>query len=146
MSQKLPYAPPRVYRHDTEADYPAWTKEIVKTVRQEAALKAPQERKLLPNYTTVVDSDRRYVQVSDAFCQLVGYNREELIGRRYDDLTAPDTNDIPVVFDLFSRLGYMQGLWMLVSQQGTRILVRYEAWVRPDSHIEGRMELVGAGY
>src|SRR5271156_1400461 len=146
MSQKRAYAPPRVYRHDTEADYPAWTKEIVKSLRQEAALKAPQELKLGPSYTTVVDADRRYVQVSDAFCQLVGYSREELIGRRCDDLTAPNTSDIPAVFNLFSRLGYMQGLWMLVSQQGTRILVRYEAWVRPDSYIERRMELVSAGY
>lgn len=146
MSQKPLYTPPHVNRHDTEADYPAWTKDIVKTLRQEAALKAPQELKLPANYTTVVDADRRYVQVSDAFCQLVGYSRQELIGRRYDELTAPDTNDIPVVFDLFSRLGYMQGLWLLVSRQGTRTLVRYEAWVRPDSYIEGRMEPVGAGY
>jgi PAS domain-containing protein len=144
MSQKLLYTPPHVNRHDTEADYPAWTRDIVKTLRQEAALKVPRELSLRPNYTTVVDADRRYVQVSDAFCQLVGYTREELIGRRYDDLTAPNTNDIPIVFNLFSRLGYMQGLWMLVSQQGTRILVRYEALVRPDSYIEGRMELVGA--
>jgi hypothetical protein len=61
-------------------------------------------------------------------------------------LTAPDTNDIQTVFDLFSRLGYMHGLWMLVARKGTRILVRYEAWVRADSLIEGHMEVVGAGY
>ena len=41
------------------------------------------------DYTAVVDGDRRYVEVSDSFCRLVEYRREELIGRRYDDLTAP---------------------------------------------------------
>ena len=94
------------------------------------------------DYTTVVDGDRRYVEVSDSFCQLVGYRREELIGKRFDDLTAPGTNDIPTVFQLFLSLGYMHGLWMLVNRTGTRVLVRYEAWVRPDCYIQGKMELV----
>jgi PAS domain S-box-containing protein len=102
--------------------------------------------KVKPDYTTVVDSDRRYVEVSDSFCKLVGYNREDLIGRRYDDLSAPNTNDIAVIFDLFVRLRYMHGLWMLVSRNGARILVRYESWLRPDSLIQGNMEVIGAGY
>ena len=33
-----------------------------------------------------------------------------------------------------------------INREGTRILVRYEAWLRPDSYIEGHMEVVGAGY
>ena len=94
------------------------------------------------DYTAVVDGDRRYVEVSDSFCRLVEYRREELIGRRYDDLTAPGTNDIPTVFRLFVSQGYMQGLWVLVSRTGTRILVRYESWVRSDCYIQGNMELV----
>jgi PAS domain S-box-containing protein len=99
-----------------------------------------------PQYITVVDSDGKYVEVSDSFCQLVGYQREELVGKRYDDLTAPHTNDIPKVLALFARQGYMHGLWLLVSRGGSRILVRYESWLRPDSYIEGHMEVVGAGY
>jgi len=54
-----------------------------------------------PDYTTVVDGDRKFVEVSDSFCQLMGYRREELIGIRYDDLTALGTSDIPTVFRLF---------------------------------------------
>jgi ABC-type antimicrobial peptide transport system permease subunit len=38
--------------------------------------------------------DRRYVEVSDSFCYLVGYRRGELIGKTYDDISAPSTNDI----------------------------------------------------
>jgi PAS domain S-box-containing protein len=94
----------------------------------------------------VVDSDRKYVGVSDSFCQLAGYQCEELVGMRYDDLTAPNTNDVPTVFGLFQKLGYMHGMWMPVSREGTRILVRYESWLRPDSYTEGHMEVVGAGY
>jgi PAS domain S-box-containing protein len=80
--------------------------------------------------------------LSDGFCDLVGYKREELIGKQYDDLTAPKTNDIPTVFKLFTKVGYMHGLWMLVNRQGDTILVRYESWIRADSLIEGRMETV----
>ena len=94
-------------------------------------------------FKTVVDLDRRYVDVSDGFCNLVGYKREELIGKRYDELTAPGTNDIPTVFSLFKRTGYMHGLWVLINRQGDNILVRYESWILPDSMmIEGRMEMV----
>jgi PAS domain-containing protein len=102
MSRRKPYAQPSFIRYESEAEYPEWTRSIVKTLRQE--LKDPQFE-VEPQYVTVVDSDRRYVEVSDSFCQLVGYQREVLIGKRYDDLTAPNTNDIPTVFGLFQKLG-----------------------------------------
>jgi PAS domain S-box-containing protein len=140
MPKRKPYTPPGVIRYETGEEYPDWTRGIVRSLRQE--LEAPFE--VEPQYVTVVDRDRKYVEVSDRFCQLVGYQREELIGKQYDDLTAPNTNDIPTVFGLFQKLGYMHGMWMLVSREGTRILVRYEAWLRPDSYIEGHMEVVGA--
>lgn len=100
---------------------------------------------VLPDYTTVVNKSRRYIEVSDSFCKLLGYTREELIGRKYDDFTAPRTNDIPVVLELFIATGYMHGLWVLVHRTGTKILVRYESWIRPDGTYQCCMELLGAG-
>jgi PAS domain S-box-containing protein len=139
MPRKKPYNQPRVIRYESEEEYPDLTKGVVRSLRQELG-----QFRVEPQHVTVLDRDRKYVEVSDSFCQLVGYQREELIGKRYDDLSAPDTNDIPIVFGLFQKLGYMHGLWMLVSREGSRILVRYEAWLRPDSYIEGHMEVVGA--
>jgi PAS domain S-box-containing protein len=106
----------------------------------------PPGSRVAPNFTTVVDREHRYVEVSDSFCKLVGYSREELIGKKYDELSAPNTNDIPTIFSLFIEEGYMHGLWMLVHHTGTRILVRYESWLRQDGLIEGNMELVGTGF
>ena len=103
------------------------------------------EAHILSDYEVLVDRDRRYVEVSDGFCKLLGYNREELVGMRVDDVTAPRTNDIPAVHDLFLKTGYMHGIWILVHRGGTRILVRYEAWRLSDSLTKGRMELLGAG-
>jgi len=98
-----------------------------------------------PQYAVIVDADRRYTDVSDSFCKLLGYRREELIGKKYDVFTAPGTTDIAVVYELFANAGYMHGIWILVNRSGTHLLVRYEAWYRSDGLIEGQMELLGAG-
>lgn len=97
------------------------------------------------DYAVIVTKDRRFNEVSDSFCKLLGYRRDELIGKKYDDFTAPMTNDIPVVLELFIKSGYMHGIWVLLHRRGTKILVRYESWVRPDGQFESHMELLGAG-
>jgi PAS domain S-box-containing protein len=130
MDKKKQPVSPNLVRHESERE----TKEL------------PQfNAHVRPNYAVVVNTDRKYTEVSDSFCKLLGYTREELIGKKYDEITAPRTNDIPIVFELFMRSGYMHGIWIFVHRSGTRILVRYEAWLRPDSQIEGHMELLGAG-
>jgi PAS domain S-box-containing protein len=141
---KPPYVPPHFNRYQSEADCPDWARDAVKSMRQK--LKVTPQCEVKAEFITVVNSDRKFVEVSESFCRLLGYQREELIGKPYDDVTAPNTNDIATVFRLFSEMGYMHGLWMLASRRGTHILVRYESWIRPDSYIEGHMELVGAGY
>jgi len=146
MSSGKPYKPPRSIRYECEADYPDWARDAVKSMREGFGAKPFSWCEVKPEFVTIVDCDRRFVQVSDSFCQLLGYRREELIGKPYDDVTAPNTNDIQTVFNLFAELGYMHGLWMLASRRGTRVLVRYESWIRPDSYIEGRMEAIGAGF
>jgi PAS domain-containing protein len=104
------------------------------------------DARVQPDYTVEVGIDRRYMAVSDSFCKLLGYEREELIGKRIEDLTAPGTNDVNIVFDLFGRLSYMHGVWILLNRaHNTKIIVRYEAWLRGDSCIECKMELIGAG-
>jgi PAS domain S-box-containing protein len=97
------------------------------------------------DYLVMVTKDRKFDEVSDSFCKLLGYRRDELVGKKYDDFTAPMTNDIPVVLELFIKSGYMHGIWVLVHRRGTKILVRYESWVRPDGRFESHMELIGAG-
>src|SRR5580693_5015757 len=144
MSEGKPYIPPDFDRYESEADHPDGVRDFVESMRQK--LNITPQSKVKPEFITIVNSDRKFVEVSESFCRLLGYRREELIGKPYDDVTAPNTNDIPTVFRLFSEIGYMHGLWMLASRRGTRVLVRYESWIRPDSYIEGHMELLGAGY
>ena len=138
MDNKKPYTPPCMIQYPAD-QLPEYLTRLFK--RDLAALRI-EKRPAASRYTTVIDNDRKYVEVSDSFCELLGYNSEELIGKRYDEITAPKTCDIPAIFNLFERLGYMQGLWMLVHRTGQRILIRYESWLRADSFIESNIEVV----
>jgi len=133
MNQNKPYSPPRLTAYDPK-NVPEWL-----NLMQQGLLKGAN---VPPTYTAVVDRDRKFVHVSESFCELVGYEIEDLIGTRYDLLTAPNTTDIPTAHRLFFKLGYMHGLWMFVHRTGYRILIRYEAWLRPDTNIQSNIEVV----
>jgi PAS domain S-box-containing protein len=68
-----------------------------------------------PTYATVVDQDRKYVHVSESFGELGGYKKEELIGTRYDHLTALNTTDIQTTSTLFDKIGTCTafGCWFI---------------------------------
>jgi hypothetical protein len=46
---------------------------------------------------------------------------------------------------LFVQSGNMHGIRVFGHRRGTKILVRYEAFIRLDGLYESRMELLGAG-
>jgi PAS domain-containing protein len=117
---------------------------IVPYVKKDKHLGDVHSQLVEPEYVTVVDSNRRYVHVSDSFSQLLGYSASELIGKQYDEVTAPGTSDIPTVYRQFTALGHLHGLWMFIDRSGKPILDRYEAWKRPDNNIESNMEVVEA--
>ena len=95
----------------------------------------------------VVGKQNNYVEVSDGFCRLVGYSRVELLQMKLEDLAAPGTADITTSFNPSEATGCAHGLWLLVSREGTRILVRYESRVRgADLLMQSQLELIGAGY
>jgi PAS domain S-box-containing protein len=98
-----------------------------------------------PEYVTVINSRRRFVEVSLSFCKLLGYSEEELVGKRFDDFTVPRTTNIEIVWRLFVRTERMVGVWVFAHKSGTKLFVRYEAFARPDGLYETHMDLLGAG-
>ena len=115
-----------------------------------ASARAAQERgydaHVLPDYSVQVDMKRRCTEVSTGFCKILGYEREELIGKRIDEITASRTNNVSVIFDLLLKNRYMHGIWIFLNRSGSaKILVRYEARLVSAFRIECTMELIGAG-
>ena len=95
----------------------------------------------------LVGKENNYVEVSDGFCRLVGYSRAELLRMKLEDLAAPGTAEITTAFNPSKATGCAHGLWLLVSREGTRVLVRYESRIRSDDLLmQTQLELIGAGY
>lgn len=141
MQKRERYIPPKTIAYEIGSEIvPFELREAAHSLEAEA--NAPPGSRVRGDYGTVVNSERRFVDVSDSFCKLLGYRKEELIGKEFDYVTVPGTNDIPTVFCLFARLGYMHGLWMLRHRTGKGVLVRYEVWVRSDHLIQSKIESV----
>src|SRR5258707_3778902 len=128
--EKKPYVPPRLIAYEPD------------NVPDRMLFRDVPAPHVTPAYTAILDNNRVYVDVSESFCELVGYKREELIGTRYDHITALNSADIPTTHRLLFRLGYMHGLWMFVHRSGYRILTRDEAWLRHDKKVQLNMEVM----
>ena len=139
MSNKQTRVPPRLFQYPPD-QVPETVQQLLSN-RVDSPVSSRGDH-VEPIYTTVIDGDRKYVEVSESFCELVGYKKEDLIGTRYDLLTVPNTTDIPTTHNLLFRLGYLHGLWMLVHRTGYRILIKYEAWLRADANIQSNIEVV----
>jgi PAS domain S-box-containing protein len=107
---------------------------------------SPDLRTTAQTCTILIGEDNRYLEVSDGFCRLVGYSRAELLCMKLEDLAAPGTADLTTAFNPSNATGCADGLWLLVSREGTRILVRYESRLRSDLLMQTELELIGAGY
>jgi PAS domain-containing protein len=81
MPQRKPYSPPRATKQEFGSDYLKSMASLESDIQEQPV--SPR-RKVEPDYKAVVNSDRRFVEVSDGFCELVGYTREELLSVRYD--------------------------------------------------------------
>ena len=132
------YTPPPAIALTCKAAYPASMTNAIQHHEPSPAA--------APTCTILIGKDNSYLEVSDGFCRLVGYSRDELLRMKLEDLAAPGTADITTRFNPSKSTGCDHGLWLLVSREGTRILVRYESRVRIDSLMQTQLELIGAGY
>ncbi len=80
-----------VLHHDMTARH-----RLESVVRVQAAAARDSERLLAsafdaaPIGMTVIDLQGRWLRVNDAYCRMLGYEREELLGLSFRDLTHPD--------------------------------------------------------
>jgi len=85
-----------------------------------------------------VDQNRRYIHVTDPAAQLVGYAREELLGMRIDDISAPEM-EVSSKFASYIRDGSQHGWFNLRHRDGHLVRVRYHARVLEDGCMVSRL-------
>ncbi len=90
-------------------------------------------------YVAFVDSSRRYVAVSEGVCRLLGYSREQLLGKTIDDITPPELrDDVSSEFRQYVKQSGLNGEYILQSADGRRIPIRYESKVFEDGCMGAR--------
>jgi len=78
-----------------------------------------------------VDENRRYVHVTDAATELLGYDRGELIGKTIDQIAAPEM-DVAGKFESYVEDGFQKGTFRLRRRDGMFVDIAYAAEVLPD--------------
>lgn len=92
-------------------------------------------------FRMVLDLDGRFGQVSEEFCEMTGYAREDLLGKHIDEITAACTVDVPQHLRAVFHFGQFHCLWMFITREGRSILVRSDWSLLPDMSIEVHGEL-----
>lgn len=92
-------------------------------------------------YVAFVDEQRRYVDVTDGVCELLGYSRSELLNMRIDDVSAPTVrSETTPLFERYLANGMQQGSYMLLHRNGNQIPIAYIARAFPDGCLVARWE------
>ena len=92
-------------------------------------------------YMAFVDANRRYVEVTDGVCQLLGYSRRELLGMTIDQVAAPELrSDVPERFRQFVSEGGLEGQYCLLTKDKKRVQIHYQSKVYPDGCMVARWE------
>lgn len=83
-------------------------------------------------YLVFADGNRRLVEVTEEVCGLLGYKRDELIGKTVEEITVPDTAPVAELYSQFVKEGFQEGSYVLRHRSGRAIPMRYRAEVFAD--------------
>ncbi|MCU1305831.1 MAG: response regulator receiver protein [Acidobacteriaceae bacterium] len=72
-----------------------------------------------------VNSDRKYIEATDAACSLLGYARPELIGMRIEDVSVAGSEKVVEMFEQYIADGVMEGEFLLKHKLGHHIPIHF---------------------
>ena len=76
----------------------------------------------------LADDSRSIVDANDPACEMVGLERDQLIGKRIEDFSAPELREAaPQMFEAFLAAGSQAGPFALVRPDGTTVDCNYSA-------------------
>jgi PAS domain S-box-containing protein len=90
-------------------------------------------------YIAYADAQRRYIDVTDAFCRLLGYTREEMLGMSIDQVVA-SPGEVPERWQQYISKGELEGEIVLRHRSGALVPVAFEAKILPDGRMVSRMQ------
>ncbi len=93
----------------------------------------------------IADLDGRYTEVNDAGCEMLGYRREDLVGKTIMDLIpAADVARLQASKDAMLRGAATVDEWTLKRSDGTYLQVEVSAKILPDGRWQGLVRDISA--
>ena len=93
---------------------------------------------------TYVDAERHLIHVSDGVCQLLDYDREELIGMRIEDISEAPSHEVADKFKAYVRQGDQSGPYILKKRTGEKVVIQYKARILEDGCMVSEWEVPAA--
>lgn len=76
----------------------------------------------------LANDSREVVEANGPACEMLGLDRDELLGMRIEDFSAPELREVaPKMFESFLEAGSQAGPFMLVRKDGTTVNCSYSA-------------------
>jgi len=117
---------------------------LLNTTASLLRIRSHSHRELDGRNVAFVDEQRRYLDVTDGVCELLGYTRSELLTMRIDDVTAPVMrSEAANLFQQYLADGLQHGEYVLLHRNGTEVPIDYIARVFPDGCMVARWEPKG---
>ena len=99
-----------------------------------------RHRELQGDCVVIVNSKRQYIEVSKEACDLVGYTREEMLGKKIENFSIKPDSEVSSQFERFLKDRNQQGIYMLRHKNGRPIPIRFKALVLSDGCLAASWE------
>ncbi|MBU0719433.1 MAG: PAS domain S-box protein, partial [Planctomycetes bacterium] len=75
-----------------------------------------------------LDANGNFVELNETWCQVLGYTKEEVLGRNFSEFIHPDfTEHFKENFPKFKNLGYILGVeFEMIKKDGSKIVVSFD--------------------
>lgn len=109
-------------------DDPAYRQASIDVIAAWLTYNAPNEEDEPGSFVLVADGEHRYVAVSDGVKATLGYEPAQLLGRRIDDIAAPDlVAGTDEQWQRFLADGRQDGEFRLLAADGREVALRFQA-------------------
>ena len=96
-----------------------------------------------PVTVAVTDEHGRYVAVNRYLCELLGYERDELLGRRLGELSGLPPDEVARGYDRTRAQGEVRGRLRVRRKDGSPLVLSYRA---KTTRVAGMEFVVGVGW
>ncbi len=107
--------------------------EVTERRRADKALRESEERfrslfENAPLGYQSLDEQGNFIELNDTWCKLLGYTKEEVLGRNFSEFIHPDFKEhFKENFPKFKSMGYILGVeFEMVKKDGTEIIVKFD--------------------